>query len=123
MEGDAYFIRTEHNNYETCKFEALCSRGLAAIVGCDQWCIYHCTHLACAQGPLKFLHSGVPKQTLKHLGNSQELFLFTLRDPNSLYTKGPINHKWRYVSNLLMHACVQTIGDLTCVCGSILLEY
>ena len=48
--------------------------GELPLWGCDQWCIYQCTNLACAQGPLKFLHSGVSMQTLKHLGSNQELF-------------------------------------------------
>ena len=30
--------------------------------GCDQWCVDHCTHMACAQGPLKSLHSGSPSK-------------------------------------------------------------
>ena len=75
MEGDEYSIRTEHTDYETKKnLKYYAQVGELRLWGCDQWRIYHCTRLACAQGPLQFLHSGVPKQTLKHLESNQELF-------------------------------------------------
>ena len=75
--------------------------------------IAHTSHVP--QGPLKFIHSRIPKQTFKHVGSNLEMFSFILRDPDSLYPKGPIYHKWRHVCNLVMHACVQTIGDLLCL--------